>query len=144
MIQGPVLFYDAECSICRRFVAFVVAADRTGVLRIAPLQGTHAQGIRRFHPEFALMDSAVFLPREGIPLRRSDAILATLDILSGPWPAVARLGRLVPRPIRDLCYRAFVRHRDLFGWLGLPELDPRCQVRQLPEPPPDEATDAAT
>ncbi len=140
MRQGPVLFYDEECSLCRRFVALVLAADRRGQLRIAPLHGTHADGIRRFHPEFGAMDSALFLPREGPPLQRSDAILATLESIGGPWTVIAWLGRLVPRPLRDLVYRGFVRHRDSFSWLGLSELDPRCRARQVPE---DEATDEA-
>jgi predicted DCC family thiol-disulfide oxidoreductase YuxK len=44
-------------------------------------------------------------------LVRSDAVLACLGELNPPWPQLAAFARLIPRPLRDLAYRAFARLR---------------------------------
>jgi predicted DCC family thiol-disulfide oxidoreductase YuxK len=41
-VSDPVLLYDAECGFCRNAVARVLAWDRAGRLRSAPLQGPEA------------------------------------------------------------------------------------------------------
>jgi len=44
-------------------------------------------------------------------LARSDAVLAVLAELPQPWPALAAILRLIPRPLRDLVYRLVARWR---------------------------------
>ncbi len=126
---GPVLFFDERCSICRRFVDWALSADRDGKLQLARLNGPRARRLNQDHPELGLRDSALWVVEGAQPLRYADAILATLAYLGGPWRLAARLGRLVPRVLRDAIYRSFARHRSLFGWLGLPELSPEMRRR---------------
>lgn len=130
-VTGPVLFFDTGCSVCRRFVALAVHADRSGQLRIAPLQSARAEIIRHRHPELATRKSALWLPRVGRPQAESDAILSTLAFVGGPWKLLARVGRLVPRSLRDWTYRTFADHRSLFGRLGLAELDETSRNRLI-------------
>ena len=58
-------------------------------------------------------------PSHGGPSRvlvQSDAVLAVLTYVGGAWAWIARLGRLVPRPSRDLLYRVVARYRyRVFG-----------------------------
>jgi predicted DCC family thiol-disulfide oxidoreductase YuxK len=131
MSDGPLLFYDQHCSVCRRFVAMAVRADHKGLLRLAPLVGSRADSFRQAEQRFKARDTAVWLSGNGAPVGYSDAILGVLDYLGGPWRWLARLGRLVPRPIRDALYRWFAGHRSYFAWMGLTALDARTQLRVL-------------
>jgi len=51
----------------------------------------------------------------GTPAERlvshSDAVLMLLAQLPAPWPTLAALGRLIPRALRDVAYRAVARWR---------------------------------
>ena len=128
---NPVLLYDAHCGVCRRFVRFLVRHDRTGSVRIAPLQSPIGAGVRSRYPEFDRQDSAVWLPSRGKPRGFSDAIIDSLDHVGGQWSVLARTMRLVPRRLRDRAYRLFAGNRRYFGWLSIPELDQETQARLL-------------
>ena len=128
----PLLLYDEKCSVCRRFVSLAVNRDRSGAIRIAPLQGPHGEELRRAHPAHATMNSALYLEREGaVPLERSDAILAVAVVSGPPWRVAAATARLIPRPLRDWAYRTFAGNRKYFGWMGLEQLDERSRARLL-------------
>jgi predicted DCC family thiol-disulfide oxidoreductase YuxK len=133
----PVLFYDARCGVCRRFIRMAVHADHKGLLRIAPLQGARGERLREAFPQFARRESAVWIGNDGPPSGFSDAILATLDYLGGRWRLLARLGRVIPRSLRDWAYRVFARSRPHMGRFGLAELDEVSRSRLLPEAAPD-------
>jgi predicted DCC family thiol-disulfide oxidoreductase YuxK len=132
---GPVLFYDTGCSVCRRFVEFVVRADRTGTLRIAALRGSRADVLRVAHADVMAINSAIWVPVSGVPVNQSDAILATLDYLGGRWRWLARVARLVPRALRNRVYRSFAGHRNWFGRWGIASLGPDATARVLDETP---------
>lgn len=108
------IYYDGLCGLCDRFVQFVLARDRRGRYRFAPLQGSTARaGLpSRFHPESS---QTVILEDDGRFRVRSDAALAIMAGLGGVWRATALL-RLVPRPLRDAIYDWIARHR--FRWFG--------------------------
>ena len=143
VVNGPVLLYDEKCSVCRRFVAMIVHADGRGTMRIAPLQCPLGDAIRRSHPEFAAKDSALWIGLDGEILSHSDAILASLEYLGGPWTALTVAMRIVPHPLRDAAYRAFAQNRNLFGKLGLSSLDSKTLERMLKEPEIDALTKSA-
>ena len=46
-----------------------------------------------------------------------DCILRLFDTCHAPYPLFARLGRLVPGPLADACYRCFSRNRH--KWFGV-------------------------
>jgi predicted DCC family thiol-disulfide oxidoreductase YuxK len=109
--EPEVLFYDGGCGLCHRTVRFVLAADRGERFRFAPLQGSTFRE-RIPEPERAgLPDSIVLRSPDGRLLVRSDAVLYVMQRLGGLWAPLARLGRLVPRSIRDAAYDFVARVR---------------------------------
>jgi predicted DCC family thiol-disulfide oxidoreductase YuxK len=131
--EYPVLLYDERCGVCRRFVAFVVRADGSGALRIAPLHSALGAGIRRRYPEFGKEDSAVWLPAGGRATGFSDAMLDCLAWLGGGWKLLAVAGRLVPRPVRDSFYRLFAANRGYFSGLSQGEFAQQTHARMVPD-----------
>ncbi len=108
---GSTVFYDGHCGLCHGTVRFVLAEDRRGAFRFAPLQGpTLAESIDEAR-RAALPDSIVVLCSDGRILTRSGAILFILRGLGGGWRAIASIGRLIPRVVRDSAYDAIARVR---------------------------------
>lgn len=130
--RAPLLLYDDQCSVCRRFVSMVIGADRRGTLRIAPLDCAIGDALRRERPELVPKDSAIWVRPDGTLTTHSDAILDAIEYLGGTLTPLAKLLRtLVPRPLRDRAYTAFAKNRTLFGQFGMKELDARAQGRTL-------------
>lgn len=110
-----VVYFDGFCGLCDRFVTFLAARDRKGVLRFAPLQGTTAA--RRFPVPVAGADdlaTVVYEDARGVHTR-STAALRAVAALGGAW-RVAVILLLVPRPLRDALYGWVARRR--FRWFG--------------------------
>jgi predicted DCC family thiol-disulfide oxidoreductase YuxK len=98
------LFYDGDCGMCHRAVTFVLARDRRGAFRFAPLD---SETFRAAVPEATrahLPDSMVVLTSAGALLTRSDAIVHILETLGGFWAAVGRIIAVLPRAVRDWGY----------------------------------------
>lgn len=105
------IYYDGRCGLCHRAVRFALERDRTGRLfRFAPLQSERFRVVARGRP--ALNDSIVVVTADGRLLDRSDAVLHILDRLGTGWRGLARIGRLIPRPIRDAAYNVVARVRS--------------------------------
>jgi len=121
--DGPVVLYDGVCGLCDRWVQFVLARDRRGQFRFAPLQGTFAAAVLARHRLRSTGDPDTIILVEGAGtsgerLRiRSDAVLSVVARLGGAWRAVA-LFRAFPRFFRDKLYDlvAHLRYR-IFGRL---------------------------
>ena len=107
--ERPVLFYDGDCGLCARAVQWSLEHDRRGRLRFAPLQGSTFAALE-FTDKPQTLETMVLLER-GRLLVRSDALLALLREVGGPWRVAALLGRMVPRFLRDACYRFIARRR---------------------------------
>ena len=131
-LPGPVAFFDGECNVCDRSVRYLLDRDVRHELHYASLQGTTADALRTARADvprdidtFVLAEPAPDGPAGLRVTLRTDGILRALDLTGGrPW--WARLLGLVPRPLRDLGYRAFVAQRyRLFG---------RKDVCDLPTP----------
>lgn len=121
---GPtrIVFYDGGCGLCSRLVQRLLAADRRGLLRFAPLQGRTAAALRLAHPEIpADVDSVLFLERRAEGGERvswrSGAILAIADALGGRWRLLGVL-RILPTRLADAAYDAVARSRH--RWFGPP------------------------
>jgi predicted DCC family thiol-disulfide oxidoreductase YuxK len=101
------VFYDGDCGLCAGAVRFLLRRGDRGLrFRFAPLQG---ETFGREIPEAqraALPDSLVVRSAEGRVLTRSRAVVFILRGLGGGWAALGALLWLVPRPLRDLGYRA--------------------------------------
>ena len=112
----PIIVFDAQCVLCSANAQFVLRHDRRGYFRLASMQGEVGAALyRRFGIDPADPESMIVV--DGARLYRdSDAILAIYAGLGWPWRALAGVGRLVPRFVRDPLYRWIARHRyRLFG-----------------------------
>jgi predicted DCC family thiol-disulfide oxidoreductase YuxK len=132
--RDNVLYYDGNCAMCHGFVKFLLAEERTGTLRYAPLQGEH---FRTNVPEpmrVTLPDSLVFRTTDGRLLVRSDAVVNILCSLGGLWTLFGWLLWAVPRPLRDLAYNfvGAIRYR-LFGYASeaCPLVTPSLRARLI-------------
>lgn len=109
----PTIFYDGVCGLCDRFVQFVLAEDKSGIFRLAPLQGETAK--QALGEDAAALKSVVLVDEKGNRFERSAAVLRILSWMGGLW-TVARLFFLVPAPLRDVVYNFIARRRyRIFG-----------------------------
>ena len=108
-----VVFYDAECGLCDRVVRLLLRLDRDRALRFASLQGPTAA--RWLGPERASRLDTFYLLEPGAGVRaRSEAALRVGELLGGPWRALARVARALPRRIRDAAYDWVAARRATF------------------------------
>jgi predicted DCC family thiol-disulfide oxidoreductase YuxK len=118
------------CGLCNRLNRFLLRRDRHARLRFAALQSPIARQLLAAHGlDPSDLDTVYVLAgwrteTERV-LSRSAAVLYALGELGGPWRMVAYAGRIVPRPIADLVYRAVARSRyRLFGRFDACQLPP--------------------
>lgn len=130
--EGPIVFFDGVCGLCDAAVQSILAADRRGVFRFAPLQGTTAA--RLLDPQDTTLLSTLVLLDERGTWRRSSAVVRILRRLGGYRRILGTLLWLVPKPLRDLGYRAIAWQRyRLFGRRASCRLPgPGASERMLP------------
>lgn len=115
LAHGPLLLFDGECGVCAASVQWVLAHERTSELRFAALQSSIGQSLVQASGVPKEVDSLLWLEAGTGGLRvhyYADAVRAVLRYVGGPWRVVDSLFGLVPRPLRDLGYRVFARHRQ--------------------------------
>jgi len=110
--------FDGRCGLCNRVVRWLIARDRRDRLRFVPaesekgaaLLGRHGLSATELGPSTILVIQDLAGAAEN-GLLRSNAVVALLNELPRPWPAVATLLAWVPRPVRELGYRLVARWR---------------------------------
>ena len=114
------VYFDGVCTLCNGFVDFLIRRDRARHLRYASQQGTAFGEFQGRHPGMTAGTETI-VAAERLPdgterlSLESDAILAILARLPGPWKWL-RWGWIVPRPLRNLAYRLVARNRyRIFG-----------------------------
>ena len=118
--EPAILLFDGVCNLCNAWVRFVIRRDPAPPrFRFAALQSEAGQ--RLLGRELQAMDTFVLIDG-GRVFVRSSAALRVLARLGLPWSILYAL-ILVPRPLRDGCYRWVARHR--YGWFGRRE---ECMV----------------
>jgi predicted DCC family thiol-disulfide oxidoreductase YuxK len=109
-----IILYDGICVLCSGWMRFVLNRDLARRFRFTPIQSAYGRVLAQaldINPDDP-DTNAVIVGR--IAYRRSDAALAVISRLPG-WAWVRRL-KYVPRPLRDLIYRAIARTRyRVFG-----------------------------
>jgi len=111
-----VVFYDGGCGLCHATVRFLVKRDARGLFAYAPLGGTTFVATLAASERAALPDSIVVRTQDGRTLLRSSAVAHLLKRLGGGWRVVGAALWIVPRPLRDLGYRAVAAvRRRLFA-----------------------------
>ena len=119
-----ILFYDGACGLCHRTVLFVLAHDREGAFRFAPIGGASFSAAFPVAERERLPDSIVVRRSDGAILERSDAAAHLLARLGGGWRVLGALLRAIPRPIRDGGYDWVARNRK--RWF--PKPDDACPI----------------
>ena len=123
-VGGILVFYDGVCGLCDATVTWALAADQSGRMRFATLQGSTAQ--RMLPPELRQVPpDSIIVIEAGQTRVRSDAILAICAQLGGLYRLVALL-RFIPRPLRDGVYTVIAHWR--YAWFG------QMQTCRLPSP----------
>ena len=126
-----IVFYDGICGLCNRLVQFLLKRDSHDRLRFASLQSDFASRVLGRHgidPKDLDTVHIVENYQESNErvLDRSDAILRASLELGGMWAFAAKLGSVVPRPLRNLFYRFVANNRyRVFG---------KYETCMLPEP----------
>ncbi|GMU36843.1 MAG: DUF393 domain-containing protein [Phycisphaerae bacterium] len=113
-LREPVLYFDGECGLCSRSVRWCLRHERRPMLRFAPLQGaTYAAVDLPGKP--AGVETLVLVDAAGLHMK-SEAVLRMLRYVGGPWTAAERIGRLIPRFVRDAVYQFVAARR--YRWFG--------------------------
>jgi predicted DCC family thiol-disulfide oxidoreductase YuxK len=108
---AALLFYDGRCGLCHLSVRALLALDRDGALRFAPLGGKTFRDLVPGAERAALPDSLVLRTADGRLLTRSAAVLGSLRLVGGKAKGLAALARVVPRPLADRLYDGVARVR---------------------------------
>ena len=117
---APVVFFDGECPLCNRSVAFLARHDAAGRLRFAHLQGRYAAEQLTPAVRNTARDGSVVLlepAHDGRVSLRSAAVLRALAHASAVWRPLALLAgsRLAVR-VLDVLYDFVAQRRD--AWFG--------------------------
>ena len=129
-MTNPIVLYDGVCGLCNKLVQFLLKRDRDDQLRYASLQSEFASKILVRHglnPKDLDTVCVVVNYEEADErvLTRSTAILYVVSALGGIWK-LSSVGKIVPRPIRDVLYELVARNRyRMFG---------KFETCMLPEP----------
>jgi predicted DCC family thiol-disulfide oxidoreductase YuxK len=115
MIAPPVVLFDGVCNLCNAWVRFVVRHDPAGIFRFAAQQSPIGQEMIAKHLSGSRPLASVILIEDNAVYVESTAVLEICARLAPPWSWLGLL-RIVPRPLRDACYRFIVRHR--YQWFG--------------------------
>lgn len=112
---GPIMFYDAECKVCRLVSRAVLAADTRRRLRSAPLDSPDAD---RYLGRMSKKErfGSFHLYRDGRVLSGADAIGPLLELL----PPVSAAGRFLGRSegaqgVAAWLYRSIAGRRAQIG-----------------------------
>jgi len=112
--MGAIILFDGVCNFCNGTVNFIIARDRGGYFKFAPLQSEIGERLRAQYEIDKSVDSIVLIEDE-IAYTYSDAALRIARSIGGAW-TILYVFIIVPKPIRDFFYRLFARNRyRLFG-----------------------------
>jgi predicted DCC family thiol-disulfide oxidoreductase YuxK len=119
-MRNTIVLYDGVCGLCNRAVQFLLKRDQHDRFRFAPLQSDFAAKLLQRHGiDPSKLDTVYAVVNHGEAneelLAKGDAFLLFAKVLGGVWN-LARLGRLIPRPIRNWLYDFVAANRyRVFG-----------------------------
>jgi predicted DCC family thiol-disulfide oxidoreductase YuxK len=119
-LPNTIVLYDGVCGLCNRAVQFLLKRDRHDRFRFASLQSDFAANLLQRHGiNYTKLDTVYAVLNHGETneklLAKGDAFLFFAKVLGGIW-SVARLGRVIPRPIRNWLYDFVAANRyRVFG-----------------------------
>lgn len=131
--DDPIAVMDGTCALCAFGARMVNRLDRTGTIRIAPIQGETGSQLMAAHGLDALdPDSWLFIAGDGTVYRDLEALIA-LGRHTGGWGWLLTWLRVFPRPVRDGLYGLVARNRyAMFGRAEMCDIpDAKLKARLL-------------
>lgn len=128
----PVAVMDAECTICSWGARMIHRLDRTGTVRICPVQTPLGAALLRHYGLRPDDPTSWLFLDDGLPHVDFEAVLHAGRRFGG-WARLTDLLRIVPRPMRNWLYQRLARNRyAVFGRADMCALpDPDFQKRLL-------------
>lgn len=113
--MGAIILFDGVCNFCNSSINFVIEHDNSGYFKFAPLQSEIGEElIAKYGIDTAETDSVILI-EDDKAYTHSTAALKIARHLDGLWSRSYAF-MIVPRPVRDVFYRLFAKHRyRLFG-----------------------------
>lgn len=115
MQRGPLYVFDGHCVLCSRGVAYILKHETqpdTRFIAILSGEGRKLAAVNNIAPENP--ESFLYITN-GKAYQKSDAVLAMLRDVGGP-AKIIRLGKFLPRFIRDFMYGMVAKNRyRVFG-----------------------------
>lgn len=132
MDEPAVLLYDGECGFCSRSVLFVFRRDPRARIRFASLQSDVGKALLAEHGIPDDRSTMVLIDEKGAHVRSTGA-LRVARLLRWPWSWGYALV-VIPRPLRDACYRFVAAHRHRLGPAveACARPSPELRARMLP------------
>jgi len=114
---GPsvTVVYDGLCNLCSTSMA-VVARRLDSSVRFVPVQSAEGAAALRAAGLDALDPESFLVVRDGLPLQKSRAVIAVLELTGGGAKTLAVLLRLLPRGVADRLYGFIATNR--YAWFG--------------------------
>jgi len=117
--RHPIAFMDASCALCCFGARLIARIDRSGEVRICPVQTSLGSRLLRHYGLDQDDPDSWLLLDAGVARGGFDAI-AHLGKRCGGWGHGLRLLMWLPRPLRDGLYRRIARSR--YRWFGRADL----------------------
>ena len=109
-----IVLFDGVCNFCNGAVNFIIKHDSGKKFRFAPLQSAFGEQMRMKFGIGEDVDSIILVEGDNAYLH-STAGLKVAKELGMPW-SLGYAAIILPKPIRDWCYKLFARYRyRLFG-----------------------------
>lgn len=112
----PIVIFDSVCVLCSRFAQFLLRRDRSRRIRLPSAQSPLGGALYVHYGLDPVNFTTNMLIANGVASFKSDAFLNIMSLLSLPW-SLARVGRCIPRVIRDRMYDVIARNR--LRWFGM-------------------------
>lgn len=123
--MSAIILFDGVCNFCNSSINFIIAQDKAGIFKFAPLQSEAGKELTAKHglrftgggePEGGgIPIDSVVLIEDDKAYTHSTAALRIARLVGGIW-SLAYAFIIIPRPIRDIFYNLFARYRyKLFG-----------------------------
>jgi len=105
-----ILFYDGDCGLCNRSVAFVLKHEKEPELFFSALQSDFAKKeLARYGYDFSQMGTFALI-KEGKIYYKSDAALNLSSFVKAPYKWFS-IFKIVPKFIRNAVYDLVARNR---------------------------------
>jgi len=113
--DDKVVLFDGVCTLCTRWVKFLLRYDTSPVFKLVSVQSEKGQAILKAAEFPTTYFETLILVQEGKIYTQSTAIIMVLSQLSSPWKWL-QVGRIIPSVLIDPVYHFVATRRyRLFG-----------------------------